>query len=38
MASLMGVLRKGGGMGTGKSYIPVMLLILSCIDLPVSPM
>ena len=38
MGSLVGVLRNGGGMGTGKSYIPVVLLILSCKDLPVSPM
>ena len=38
MAGLAGVLRNGGVLGTGESYIPVLLLILSCIDLPVSPM
>jgi len=30
LAGLIGTLRNGGGLGTGESYIPVMLLILSC--------
>ena len=32
MAGLVGVLKNGGGLGTGES----VSLILSCIDLPVS--
>ena len=34
----VGVFRNGEGLGTGESYIPVVLFDLSCIDLPVSPM
>ena len=33
MAGLVGVLRNGGGLGTGETYIPV---VHRCIDLPVS--
>ena len=34
VAGLMGMVRNGGGLGTGDSWY----LILSCIDLPVSSM
>ena len=38
MAGLVGVLRNGGGLFTGESYIPVVLFdsLIPCIDLPVS--
>ena len=38
MAGLVGVLRNGGGLGTGESYIPVVLFDSLGIDLPVSPL
>ena len=38
VSGVVGVLCNGGGLGTGESDVSVILFILSCIGLPVSPM